>query len=323
MTTPRRALLVGIDDYDACPSLEGCVADVVEMEKLLERHYDGTPNYDCNCLASNQGDVTRARLREVWKRLFQDFRGDILFYFAGHGSPTYCGGFLGTTDATESEPGLPMDELLNLANTSHAREVLLVLDCCSAGFLGNPPNLQSAAGTEQAQLREGVSILAAARPKQEAVESEGHGLFTWLVLNALRGGAADVRGRVSAASVYAYVEQVLGPWDQRPLYKSHANTLSPIRCCEPAVPDSILRNIPTHFPAADSQYQLDPSYERTAPSANQERVKFYRELTILRDARLLKTVGGRDLYDTAMASGAVQLTPLGQLYWLLATKRRI
>ena len=42
---------------------------------------------------------------------------------------------------------------------------------------------------------------------------------------------------VSAAAIYAYVEEALGPWDQRPIYKSNATNLSPFRHCKPDLSD--------------------------------------------------------------------------------------
>src|SRR3954467_15027802 len=95
------------------------------------------------------------------------------------------------------------------------------------------------------------------------MEVGGHGVFTNLVLGALRGGAGDVRGRISAASIYGYAEAALGAWDQRPLYKSHAAHLEPVRMCAPKVPDSLLRELPRFFPRPDYEYRLDMTYEET------------------------------------------------------------
>ena len=131
----RRALLVGINNYDNISPLTGCVLDATKMKDLLARNHDGCPNYDCRLLTTDTERVTRAYLREVWGQLFDNFSDDILFYFSGHGTPTATGGFVCTQDATTHEPGLPMDEILLLANRSRAREVLLILDCCFAGSL--------------------------------------------------------------------------------------------------------------------------------------------------------------------------------------------
>lgn len=320
----RRALLVGIDHYKHISYLNGCVADATAIQELLEAHEDGSPNYHCRLLVSSQGPVTRAVLRSAWNELFDNFEGDAVFHFSGHGSLTNVGGFLATYEWEKDDPGLPMDELLALANKSQARSVLLILDCCHSGYLGNAAVLQAGGSLQdQAHLREGVTILAASRPHESSFESDGHGVFANLILGALSGGAADVRGLVSAASVYAYAEQALGPWEQRPIYKSHAARLSPIRRCEPAVPDSVLRELPKLFSFAKEPFHIAPSYEKTDPLANPEHVTIFDKLKVLRNARLLVTQDNEDLYFVALGSGWVKLSPLGQFYWKLAKSKRV
>ncbi|HEX8087562.1 MAG TPA: caspase family protein [Blastocatellia bacterium] len=319
----RRALLIGIDQYDYVTPLTGCVADATKLRDLLYQNDDGSPNYDCRVLTSpGPQRITRAYLRSEWYQLFRNFKGDILFYFSGHGTPTEIGGHLVVQDGTLDDPGLSMNDLLLLANQSRAQEVLLILDCCFSGELGNPSFLQSGGIVNQAQLREGVTILAASGPKEFAKEQGGHGVFTSLLLGALSGGAADVRGEVSAAAIYTYVEQALGPWDQRPIYKSYANTLSPVRRCKPFVSDDVLRELSLYFPRPDSRYKLDPTYEPTHKPKVAKNVEIFIKFKMYRDARLLRSVKGLDLYFTAMKYGYVELTSLGQLYWHLAKDRR-
>jgi hypothetical protein len=321
----KRALLIGIDHYDNVTGLNGCVADATALRDQLMRNDDGSLNYDCRLYTSPGAVViSRGFLRTQWQQLFDSFTDDIFFYFSGHGTPTQLGGYLVTQDASQEEPGLAMNDLLQLANQSKAREVLLILDCCYSGSLGNPPNLQGGSSIEnQAQLRDGVTILAASRPTEVASEVGGHGVFTELVLSAIAGGAADIRGRVSAASIYAYVEQALGPWDQRPLYKSHASKLSPVRICRPAVEDEELRQLPQLFKTADGQYGMNPSFEYTHSSADAANVEIFNKFKKLRNARLLRTVAGDDLYFAALNSRSVELTQLGRFYWQLARNGRI
>jgi hypothetical protein len=252
-----------------------------------------------------------------------DYDGDVLFYFSGHGCHSEMGGFLITQDGSPGDPGLPMNELLTLSNRSKAQSILLLLDCCFSGDMGNPPNLQSPYGLEQAQLRRGVTILAASRPTEPAVEVGGHGVFTDLVLDALAGGAADVRGRVSAASIYAHVEAALGPWDQRPLYKTHASSLPPVRLCDPHIPDTLLRELPELFGATNSRIMMDPSYEETEMAGTAQHIELFNKFKKLRDAHLLRTEKGDDLYWAAIHGNAVLLTPLGRFYWRLAKEGRI
>jgi hypothetical protein len=323
LTMARRALLVGIDQYDHFSNLSGCVADATAMATVLERHEDGTKNFDCRVLTSpGPGTVTRVALRGQWENLFANFTGDVLFYFSGHGTPTQVGGCIVTQDGRTGDPGLSMNELLQLANQSKAEEIFLILDCCHSGFLGNPANLPGG-GIDQAQLREGVTVLAASRPTGIAVEVGGHGVFTNLVLGALEGGAADIRGNVSAAAIYAYAEQALGAWDQRPLYKSHASKLSPVRRGAPLVSDVLLRELSALFPKPDSLYQMDPSYEYTVPEHTANHVTVFDKFKLLRNGGLLKTTEGDDLYWAALHSHTVELTPLGKHFWRLANDGRI
>lgn len=318
----KRALIVGIDEYDNVNSLAGCVNDALEMKAVLERHEDGSKNYDCKILTSDSIRVTRKLLRHQWTELFENFTGDILFYFSGHGTPTDVGGYLVTQDAETDDPGLSMNDLLSLANSSKANSVLLILDCCFSGSLGNPSSLNNSI-ENQAQLREGVTILTASRSNQVATEVGGQGVFTNLVLGALRGGGADVRGRVSAASVYAYAEQALGAWDQRPMYKSHANSLEPVRFCKPCVSDELLRELPVLFDSEDFNFYLDPSFEYTHATAKIENIEIFDKFKVLRNARLLTTYDNKDLYFIALDSEYVSLTPLGQFYWNLAKNGKI
>lgn len=322
-----RALILGIDkyDHDSVRPLTGCADDAYAMRDVLQTHEDGEPNFSCYLLTSRgEQPITRKFLRRKWSELFENYEGDTLFYFSGHGHPTEVGGFIVTQDAEPGDPGLSMNDLLTLANSSRARSVLLILDCCFAGMLGNPGILQGGRRLESmALLREGLTILAASRPEQTAEIANGRSVFTSLMLEALRGGAADVRGRVSAASVYAYADQALGPWDQRAVYKSHAYMLPPIRRCHASVPDSILRWLPEIFPNVNDRYGMDPTYEHTEACAIPQHVEIFDKFKLLRNARLLTTEDGKDLYYIALESKTVSLTPLGQFYWRLAKENNL
>jgi len=322
MDTNKRALLVGIDHYQNASQLTGCASDARCLGKLLERHADGSPNYECRVLTSADGaPITKGYLRAQWHSLFYNFDGHILFHFSGHGTPTRTGGSIVTQDGTRDDWGLSMDELLMLASQSPAKSVLLTIDCCHADLAGNAALLQGTGGSlHQTLLREGLTILAASRATESAREAAGNGVFTKLLLGALDGGAADVRGRVSAASIYAYAEQALGSWDQRPMYKSYADCLPPVRLCKPAVPDSLLRRLPSLFPEEDSLFHLDPTYEQTEPTAKAAHVALFRKLKTLRNASLLTTQAGKDLFFIALEGGWVKLTSLGRFYWNLAQK---
>jgi hypothetical protein len=241
--------------------------------------------------------------------------GEALFYFSGHGKATDEGGFLVTQDATPENPGYPMKELLEEANRSDNTSVVIILDCCHSGQIGN---ITDGEGFNRVSIGPNVTILASSGATQESAEDWDHSLFTALMIEGLEGGAADVRGEVSAAALYAYLEQSLGPWDQRPVYKSYARTLRPLRRCEPAVPDEVLARLPEWFKRPDSEYQFDPRYEHTHESAEESLVKIFDQFKLLRNSHLVTSA--KDLYWTALESGTVKLTPQGCLFWKRAKR---
>jgi len=203
-----------------------------------------------------------------------------------------------------------MADVIRLANSSPARERIIILDCCHSGTLGTLPELDNSA-----LLNEGVSILAACRNTEFALEQNGAGLFTTLVCDAISGGAADVCGKVSVASIYAYADEALSEWDQRPLLKAHVSRLVPIRKCEPAVPLDVLRRLPQYFPNATDSFPLDPSYEPEARPEHQEHQVIFEHLQCMNRARLIIPVDAPHMYLAAIESKACKLTALGRFYW--------
>jgi len=267
----RRALCVGIDLYPF-GSLTGCVSDAERMAGVLATNEDGSPNFDCRILtAPLEGTVdavTRPVLRQAVEQLFKDQADVALLHFSGHGTVNNLDGYLVTQDAKSYDEGVSMSDVLKMANGSAASEVVILLDCCHSGNLGNPPVIDNT----KALLREGVSILTASRGDQPSVEVSGGGLFTSLVVDALGGGAADILGEVTAPAVYAYVEAALGAWDQRPLFKAHVAKVIELRRCQPAVDPTILRRLPEYFPLPAEDLPLDPGYEPTSGTADPEKL---------------------------------------------------
>jgi len=317
----RRALMVGIDRYDNYPaaSLRGCVNDARRIANILSHHYDGSPNFSCQLLLSPPDSVTRAALRRGIQLLFQDDPEVALFYFSGHGTVNNLGGYLVTRDARSYDEGVGMTDVLTYANRSRAREVVVIIDSCHSGAFGQLPAINN----ETAILREGVSVLTASRESQAAVEIGGEGLFTSLVCDALEGGAADIVGDITAAAIYSYVDQALGPWDQRPLYKSHVSKLLKIRRAEPVIEPTILRLLPTIFKSPTEEYKLDPSYEPTIEPRNEENERIFRNLQQYNRAGLVVPVGEEDMYYAAINSKSCKLTRCGQFYWRVVTSNKI
>ncbi len=321
----RKALIVGVDAYQSAP-LTGCVNDANKMEEVLRRNEDGSPNFDCKKLVAPTQSITKAILKWNVEELFAYQTDVALFYFSGHGTENNLGGYLVTQDAKAYDEGLSMQEVLTLANISKAHEVVIILDCCYSGAFGRVPEINNNA----VNLREGISVLTASSADQPSIEINGNGIFTNLVFEALQGGASDIIGQVTVASLYAYADQILGAWDQRPLLKSHVSKLLPLRRCKPQVDPSILRLLPEYFQTSDHVYELDPSYEPDKHDAgpefqthNLEHEMIFKHFQKYRDAHLLVPVGEEHLYYAAIHGEACKLTALGQFYWNLANRGKI
>jgi hypothetical protein len=212
-----------------------------------------------------------------------------------------------------------MSNILKLANESKAREVVILLDCCFSGLLGNPPAIDNT----KVLIREGVSILTSGRGDQVSVESDGSGVFTSLVVDALEGGAASVLGAVTSPAIYAYVEAALNAWDQRPLFKSHVSSVLELRRCTPPIERNILRRLPQLFPLPAEDFPLDPSYEPTSPTFDVGNGAKFRDLQALNRQHLVVPVGAQHMYDASQESKACKLTASGRYYWRLAKSQRI
>lgn len=314
----KLALLVGIDDYPTSP-LAGCVNDATRMHDLLFRHHDETPNFECKKLVAPGEQVTRPILKQSVEDLFKRQADVALFFFAGHGTANNLGGYLVTQDASRYDEGLSMTDVLAMANNSPARERIIILDCCHSGAMGQLP----AVNNDAAMLKEGVSILSACRESEVSLEKGSGGLFASLVCDALRGGAADVCGKVTTAGIYAYADEALGGWDQRPLFKLHVSELVPLRNCPPAVDLKILRLLPKYFTSPYHEYPLDPSYEPDAEPHHAEHERIFSDLQEMRAGRLVVPVGEKHMYFAAMHSKSCKLTALGVHYWHLANSGKI
>ena len=329
----RRALLVGINSYEATSSLSACVADAHAMTEVLCRHKDGKINYACRPLLDrmeNGDPITRPNLREACQKLFE-FDGDVLFYFSGHGVLTNVGGYLCTTDARPNDWGVPMQEVIELAARSNSKNLLLILDCCHSGDVANPAVLNQRGGSNPlAVLREGMTVIAASRDQQVAIENDGHGLVTAAILDALEGGAADHLGWVTPSSIYAYVSRRFGGWDQRPVFKSNVIDVPVVRECEPLIDRLKLHRLVVLFPTVDHQYRLDPEFEpedehgNVKKPVNQTKVDIAHLFKSYRDAGLLRPSDPKQqLYWTARKKGTVELTPRGREYWWLVKNEKI
>lgn len=317
----KKALIVGIDEYQNAP-LSGCVNDASSLAEILRTNGDGSPNFDVS-LKTNIS--TKAELLELIESLFSGDADAAMLYFSGHGSEY---GHLVTPDYKGKDLGVLMSEVLGYANNSKCKNKIIILDCCYSGRFGESPVTQSSEST----LGEGVTIMTASSRDEVAMESNGQGLFTSLFLQGLRGSAADITGKITPAGIYAFIDQSLGAWQQRPVFKTNISHFISIRDIEPRVPKSILRKLGRYFDSPSDEFRLDPSFEFTnnpeieheviEPYAIKENVDTFKELQLFESVGLIEPVYEEHMYFAAMKSKSCKLTALGLHYWKLSKDAR-
>lgn len=312
----RKALVVGINDYPGSAKLRGCVNDATMIAELLETNAEGSPNFDVRIYTNVK---TKSDLRS---QIIEVFKGDdevSLFYYSGHGCITDTGGYIVTPDFGRHDEGISMDDILKIVSHSPARHKIVILDCCHAGAMGNP----ALGGNTAAFLEKGVIVLASSQSTEPSVETGGQGVFTSLLIRALEGGAADIAGEVTPGNVYSYIDKALGPWKQRPVFKANIMRSVSLRKVKPVVPLEELRMLTTYFPQADSDFQLDPSYEYTTAEPDLEHINIFKVLRRMQMLGLMEPVGEEYMYLAAVNSKSCRLTSLGRYYWELFKSGRL
>jgi hypothetical protein len=320
----RKALIVGIDHYTHIKSLSGCVNDAHEVKAILERHADGTVNFATPRILTGTGPadiVERNDLKDAVRELFAGDADIALLYFAGHGYIEDTGGFLCAGDCKTGDDGFSLTELMTIASKSNARNKVIVLDSCHSGIAGDRPIAPGFA-----EINEGMTILTASTAEQYAMEvpGGGAGVFTNLFVDALGGAAANLVGDVTPGSVYAHIDQSLGPWAQRPVFKTNVKTFVSLRKATPPIPLTDLRALAAHFPHAGYKFNLDPAYEPersqeqrddpNVPSPDPQKTAVFAILQKYVKVNLVRPEGAPHMWHAAMQSKSCELTVLGEHY---------
>ena len=218
------AVVVGINDYEnANLKLRYAVGDANAVAQLLERQLTNSGLYSGGQVVklTTKAQTSKASITQALQDLHQVSRvgADDVFilYVAGHGSYDADRGryHMFSSDVLQlSEERLPVtsigdEELQALVRNVPAQKKLVLLDTCDSGgaferlgaqaFMGRRGGLEEQSIIKNMKNRTGATILAASNKQQAALEGhEGHGVFTWAVLQALGGAAA--RGGAAAVT---------------------------------------------------------------------------------------------------------------------------
>ena len=207
------ALVVGIDKYSHWSNLEYAAKDAAEIAGVLKQK-DFHVFILTNQKATKQNIM--GQLETIRKSV--DANSRVVFYFAGHGQTEDLPGgrergYIVPADADAYDwegTMLPMDQLNRTIKNFKAKHILLAFDSCYSGLgltrsIKRHPKQDSVYINKMMQTRS-IQILTAGSRSEQALEAQGHGLFTDHLLAALNG-AADINsdGHITATEIYATV----------------------------------------------------------------------------------------------------------------------
>lgn len=322
MQEMKKGLFIGINDYQFINPLGGCINDAIAMASVLERHGSGSPNFSNKVLTTPDINLSKKALERQIRELFSGEAGVALLYFAGHGhfDTSIDEGTLLPQDFEADGDGIRISDILRWAGDAKSiQNKIIILDCCQAGAAGESRQLRGG----DSVLGEGVTILTACKKDQTADETNGHGIFTRLLLQGLYGGGANVLGKISPGALYSFVDGALGPWDQRPVFKTNVSSFCALKEMEPLIPLDTLRKLAEWFPEPESTYSLTPAHEPTEETFDEALGEIFAQLQKCNRHSLVEPVDEEHMYYAAVKSTGCRLTAMGAYYRQLAMEGRI
>ncbi|WP_078913632.1 MULTISPECIES: protein kinase domain-containing protein [unclassified Streptomyces] len=212
MVARRRAICIGIDEYEGDARLDLCVADATAVAGYLRAPEFG---FDVDLLVNQQANLPNIR-RALLSAMSEELEFFVL-YFSGHGMVTDLDAFLVTVDFQPLAEGVSLADLARYMEkiSQKTQHCVTILDCChsGAGQFGEARQLITPEEIDRGlpARTESRSLLAACRPEQESIEDSryGHGLFTYMLLLGLSGDAADPQGNVTVGGLSEFIDRNL------------------------------------------------------------------------------------------------------------------
>jgi len=211
---------VGINKYKnpalnlnyAEPDARGIVDFFKQKGKGLFKNVDVRDIY--NEQATKQGIASK--LKQLENTQPQDV---VLIYLAGHGESIGDKWYLIPHELTYPErdedvktKGISSDEFAGYIRNITAQKMLVLIDACKSGaVLVAFRGFEDRKALSQLSRSTGVHIIAASSKDQFASEVKelGHGVFTYILLEGLKGKAATEGKAVTVKKLMAYIEEKL------------------------------------------------------------------------------------------------------------------
>ncbi|MGG6268334.1 caspase family protein [Leptolyngbya sp. AN03gr2] len=210
-------LLIGVNRYKdlELPSLQYSAIDCQGLSEALIDATQAFPQRSMQIRHDFGVPATLSQVRDSLMSIVQSAQSadTVLIYFSGHGvlepdtqEPILC--LSDTQKADLLKTGLSVTELLEQLNQCSAKQQIVWLDAChSRETLPNPTVQMMGLLGRQAFLNQGFYALLSCDREQQSWEFPelGHGVFTYFLMQGLRGAAADSTGTIDANGLYKYV----------------------------------------------------------------------------------------------------------------------
>lgn len=234
-------LIIGIEDYAHLPRVDFARKDALVIKEYFNKIL-GVP--DQNIITLIDSDATKARINGYLKRYIPDNvskETTLYVYFAGHGAPDmrkgepYLVPYDGDTLFIE-ETGYKLKDFYKAIYDLEVNQAYVFLDSCFSGVASRAAEMLTK-GSRPALMRvedvglatqEVISIAAASNTQtSNPLPKEEHGLFTYYLLNALKGKADENEDRfVTIKEIYTYVNKQVQRAAKR-MGKVQTPTISP------------------------------------------------------------------------------------------------
>jgi len=236
--TPRWAVVIGIDEYQALGKLTVCRNDAKTLAQVLIEsggYAEGRVVLMTDDAAEPQNRPTLATMKRRIEQVASLAGKDetVLVYFSGHGITKDGQGYLVPMDG-DADSAVPLASVKDTLVKSKAASKVLILDACHAGSAakgvgGIAPSLVSKA-------KDIVMFLSSAADQVSYPDEVGtRSVFSKYVTEGLSGAADTNRdGQVTSGELFDYVRRCMTDWSVK-TGKSQTVILAP-----PEAPDVVL-----------------------------------------------------------------------------------
>jgi uncharacterized caspase-like protein len=195
----RQAIVIGCSQYRQLPPLRYAVADAKEVGAAFEA---------LGYQVAYAIDPTLADLRAYLRRAVEQTSselGSLTVFFAGNGYADQDDRYLALTDTDPRRnlraTALPYGELISMLQRSKARQKILLFDSAFSGSDG--------AATSNPTWDPGLpefEVITSNGPFQQPVSPAlGHGIFSYFLIQGLKGEAAGPDGVIAIDGLERYV----------------------------------------------------------------------------------------------------------------------